>query len=658
MRFEESGLGLWTPFRYERPAKVSTSREVMPKTLPPIPETGWKIPTDFPDLSAAEHLGFDTETFDPDLKSKGPGCRRDGYICGVSIATSDLQFVRYYPVRHADGNNCNPEQVFRWLGDQLKRKKQAKVGVNCMYDLDFLQYEGVEVEGPIYDCSYADALIDEYAFSYSLEAMSQRRLGVGKETDLLYQWCADAFGGNPDATQRAHIWHAPTTLVGPYAESDASLPIRLFKEQVRLLRMQPGGVSTLSMECRLIPLLLRMRRDGVPIDLDRCAQLETELTASITESSKRMGLDVYVGAQIAQYCDERGIKYPRTSPSDAHPDGQPSFVKDWLESHEDAGLREVAKLRKLHKLRDTFVQSALMGCHINGRIHTTLHPLRSDEYGTVGGRFSSSDPNLQQIPVRDKYWGPRMRSCFIATPGKVWTKLDLSQIEYRLGAHYGVGPNAEEVRQRYIDDPKTDFYKMVVDLTQLDRDTSKAVALGTLYGMREKKYAMVSKKPFAIASAEFEQFNEGLPFMRATYDYHQELAELNGAAAEDGRAYIQTIGGRVCHLDRGFEHKALNRRLQGSCADWIKKSMLDAYDAGIFDILDLYLTVHDELDVAATKTKQAFEAIQELHYIMCSAYDLSIPVRCSADMGPRWGGGKKVDMDHMTFEEFQLMEAA
>lgn len=621
MRFDDPGM-FWLPEVYGKKLskKKGDGREPT-RALPPVPDTGWTAREIFPDLSAARVIGIDTETCDPDLLDKGPGCRRGAYIVGVSVATED--FAAYYPLAHLTGTNLDSTKVYAWLQEQLARPTQPKVGANILYDLDFLACAGVHARGPLFDVQYADPLINEYEASYSLEAIAERRLGEHKETSLLYQWCASAFGGRPDSTQRANIWRAPAELVGPYAEQDARLPIRILREQWKVMQSK-GLLGTFRMECSLIPLLLKLRHQGVRLDLARVAEVDAELDAYIATLRDEVGVNVYAAVELQALCDKEGIEYPRTA------QGNPSFVRKWLLSHPHPTLRKVSQLRQFYKLRDTFIRGALMGSHVNGVIHCEFNPLRSDDYGTVSGRYSSSHPNLQQIPARDKYWGPRLRSCFIPhSPDYVWMKNDLSQIEFRLGVHFGSGPGIEEVRDAYRNDARTDFYSLAASMTGLERDPAKAVSLGTLYGMREKKFAALTGRPLSEAYEVFRQFNERLPFMRHTYDRYDDEAKEQG--------FVRTIGGRICNLDPTHTHKALNRKLQGSCADWIKLSMLRAYEAGLFDVLTLYLTVHDELDSGVPRTQEGLDAARELHHIMTHAYDLSIPVLAGIDLGRSWG---------------------
>lgn len=622
MKFDEPGL-FYVPEIYRR--ERASPAEKAPRVMPEIPKTGWVAKAEFPDLSAAKAIAIDTETYDPDLDEKGPGPRRDGYIVGVSIAVDG--WSRYYPVAHSMGGNLDKQQVFAWLKDQLKGP-QLKVGANIMYDLDYLTYEGVKVGGRFFDVQYADPLIYEYEYSYSLEAIAHRRLyGQGKETSLLYKWCAEAYGGKENDSQRANIWRSPVELVGPYAEGDASLPLAIMHAQIPLLR-ERDQIEIARMEFALIPLLLRMRQHGIAIDLARCQQIDDELSAGIDLLQGELKVNVNSGAEIASLCDREGIPYPRTEA------GNPSFVKEWLKSHPHPLMQKITELRTLYKMRDTFIRGHLLGSHVNGRIHCELHPLRSDEYGTVSGRFSAANPNLQQIPARHKKWGPLIRSAFIPDNDDVWMKNDLSQIEFRLGLHFGKGP-VEHIREMYRKDHKISFYKIAAEMTGLEYNPAKSLSLGSLYGMGLDKFAETTGRTIEEAKPIFFEFHRRLPFMKATYNHYAKYAEETATANEDG--WVRTIGGRLCHLQKSYEHKALNRLLQGSCADWIKRSMLDAEESGVNAVLTPLLTVHDELDSSVPRTREAAEAARELHRILVNAYPLCIPVLAGVDLGPSWG---------------------
>lgn len=632
MRFDDEGL-FYVPDVYRKKERTGPT-EKPNRPLPPIPDTGWVAREEFPDLRSARAISLDTETFDPDLRKKGPGPRRGGFIVGVSIAVEG--WARYFPVAHSMGGNLDKAKVFAWLKEQLAGPN-LKVGANLLYDLDFLANEGVEVGGRFYDVQYADPLIYEYERSYSLDAIAARRLKKQKETELLYKWCSDAFGGPADEEQRANIWRAPVELVGPYAEADAALPLEIMRAQVPMLR-ERDQIEIARMEFGLIPLLLQMRRRGVRIDLARCKEVDDQLSAEIAQTSAALKVNVYAAEEIAALCKAEGISFPRTAK------GAPSFTKEWLKRHPHPKMREVTHLRTLYKMRDTFIRGSLLGTQVNGRVHCSLHPMRSDEYGTVSGRFSSSDPNLQQIPARDPKWGPIIRSCFVPEEGEVWMKNDLSQIEFRLGVHYGVGA-VEPIREQYRRDRTTSFYRVAAAMTGLEYAPAKALSLGSLYGMGLDKFAETAHLPLEEAKAIYYAFHRKLSFMRDTYNHYADYVEQTRTEHEDG--WVRTIGGRLCHLQEGYEHKALNRKLQGSCADWVKRAMLEALEGGVTDALFLSLTVHDELDSSVPRTKEGAEAARELHSLLENAYTLCIPVLAGVDLGASWGTLEEYSSDDL-----------
>lgn len=458
--------------------QVSGSRQPVYRPTPPIPETGWRPPDTFPDLSSASVISLDLETCDPYLREKGPGCRREGsFIAGIAVGTDD-GFRGYFPIRHRFGGNLDPDTVLGWLHDQLVESNTPKVGANLLYDLDFLASEGVDTgSGPNYDVQNAEPLLDEYKRSYSLETLGQEYLGEGKTSEALYRWSAAAYGGRPEASEQAkHIWQCPVQLVGPYAEGDVDLPLRIFEKQRARLEAE-NLWNVFELETDLIPMLLAMRQRGVRVDFDQAAVVEKQLVEFLKVLNKELGgVNVNSADEIARMCDKHGIKYPRTEPSTNFPKGNPSFRKDWLKNHDHPLMRKLSDARTYLKYKDTFITSYLHGNQINGRIHTSFNQLRSDEGGTVTGRFSSSNPNLQNIPKRGK--GKIMRSPFVPEPGEDMVRFDWSQIEFRLLVHKAIGKGAEEAVRRYNADPSTDFHDFVMSLTGLERDYAKNINFG------------------------------------------------------------------------------------------------------------------------------------------------------------------------------------
>lgn len=643
-------------FFWEDEVRVSKKgvRQEVNRPLAPIPDTGWRAPTHFPSLSAAARIAIDLETYDPNLKESGPGVRRDGYIVGVAIGTDD-GFRAYYPVAHEVGkeHNLSKESVFAWLRDELGRERQPKVGANILYDVDYLAHAGVPVAGRLLDVQIAEPLIDENLMSYSLESLARRYLGEGKVEEDLYRWCSVSYGGDATrAAQAGNIWRAPPQLVGPYAEGDVDLPLRILEKQEKIIAQQDLH-AVWDLETRLLPLLLAMRQRGVRVDLEAAQRAHETLTRRITALTRDLGgIDVYSRSDLERYCQKERIEYPKTAAGNA------SFTSAFLESAHDRRLQKVVEVRKLTKCRDVFIQGYILDKHIGGRIHAQFHPLRSDDGGAVSGRFSSSDPNLQNIPNRDPELGPLVRSMFIADDGdSEWARFDQSQIEFRFLTHYGTGDGAEEVRQQYRDDPTIDFHDMTADLCSIDRKPAKSINFGLVYGMGEKTMAANLDRPLEDVKPIFEQYHGRLPFVRQTYDAVARAAERRGYIRtilgrrrrfnlwEDKRwsadkTYYQSKEEAEAALGRGRArraqtNKALNALLQGGAADQMKKAMVDIWESGICSVIGAPgITVHDELDWSVPKGCE--KELLEVKKMMEDAVPLRVPVVTEWGRGANW----------------------
>mgnify|MGYP000962593698 CR=1 FL=1 len=645
---------------------VSRKRGEYERPIPPIPDTGWTAPTEFPRLADARVLAVDCETKDIDLTTKGPGFRRTdeshAHIVGLAVGTEDGRRW-YFPMRHeiAPEQNLDPEIVLAWARDNICTPGQAKVGANLAYDVDALWSEGVPVTGPFYDVQYAEALIDENRRTYALEKVAQSYLGEGKVSTELRDWCVRAYGDEDN--YRANIYRAPPCLVGPYGEGDVDLPLRVLAMQ-RVALEEQGLTALFAMECALLPQLVRMRQRGVRIDLAYAKQLDDELSAAILIAEARIKsvvgrtIDVNSRDDLARLFTAVGVPYPKTEK------GAASFTKEFLEhcSHPAAAL--VTEIRKLTKYRNTFVRGYVLNLHVNERLHALFHPLKGDENGTVSGRFSSSLPNLQNIPARDPVWGPKLRALFIPEDGEVWGRHDWSQIEYRFLAHYARGPSGNTVRQRYREDPKTDFHTMTQELIAaetgktLDRKPVKNINFGLCYGMGKAKLTNDLGLDEAAGASLFNAYHTGVPFVKATYDAAQEQAATQG--------HIFTVlgrrarfplwepvygGGPALHeaaavarygrVRRAFTHKTLNRLLQGSAADLMKTAMVQLDEAGVEDELGpMLLTCHDETGHSVPQTAAAREALNEVKHIMETCLKLRVPILADQSTGANWGACK------------------
>lgn len=468
--------------------------------LAPAPEP--PITGEFPRLEGAREIAIDVETFDPNLKKRGPGdVRRDGRLVGIAVAADHRRW--YLPMRHEGGGNMDADAVLRWARDELSRPGQTKIGANIMYDVGWLAAEGVEVAGPFADVQFAAALLDETADSYELEAIGRRYLGEGKSNMELLDHLSRAYGGNPiQKEQGGRIHLAPASKVAPYAIGDVDLPLRLMPV-LRDKMAEEGLEEVFDLECRLIPMLLAMRRRGVRVSIDRIDKIRDDMRTrydlAIEELRAFAGrkIDPWSADSIAPAFDAENLNYPITPKT-----RKPSFTKTWLENHPHRVARLVLDARKWSKAISTFVDGMVVDNLVGDRVHPQVHPLRrvddQGKRGTVSGRFSYSQPNLQFVPERDEEMRSLVRSLFVPEDGEEWVKHDLSQIEYRYLVHFAVKMHlsgADEAAERYQKDPKTDYHDMVRSLIreatgkELERRPTKIINFGLIYGMGKGKLA-------------------------------------------------------------------------------------------------------------------------------------------------------------------------
>jgi len=636
------------------------------RKIPPIPSNNWKPPRDLPRLSDAKLLAIDVETYDPGLIKRGPGwARGEGHIVGVSIG-ADNDGRWYLPVRHTVGCSLNlkPEKVFNWLKKELSTNT-PKVGANLLYDVGWLSEEGIDVKGQLYDVQFAEALLSEQD-PVALDALGKKYLGLGKESNTLYQWCSEAFGGQPNGKQRANIHRTPPQLVGPYAESDVDIPLRLMPVLYKKLKAE-NLWDLFIMENKLIPLLVKMRQRGVRIDLEAADKLSDKLKQQQLKKQKELNwtakqsVDVYASKSIASAFDRNGLAYEKTEK------GNPSFTKNFLTFSSSNIAKLIVEIRELDKLRNTFIQNAIINHSVNGRIHCQFHPLRSDASGTRSGRLSASDPNLQQVPYRTAL-GREIRKLFIPY-NKGWRKQDQSQVEYRMLVNFAVGDGSDEARHLYCTKPNTDYHSMTIDLIKkltgmtLDRSPAKTINFGLVYGMSEFRLGNNLNLANDEAKKLFEAYHTSVPFAKETMEWCMNFAKNNG--------FIDTILGRKSRFNlyepinwrdyfearpkplpydkalktygseiiRAMLHKALNRKLQGSAADILKAGMLKCYEDGLFNSVGVpLLTVHDELDF--DDPGDCDNVFKEIRHTCETVLDLRVPLKVDEEIGSSWGNLK------------------
>jgi len=644
------------------------------RMLPDIPDTGWRPPKDFPNLSAAVRLSVDTETYDPELKDRGPGwARGSGHIVGFSIGAVDAHGNRgkwYFPIRHTVGKDLNLDETacLNFLRESMATPV-PKVGTNLTYDIGWLKEYGIDVKGELHDTMFAEALLSE-GTPTGLDHCAAKYLGEHKDSDLLYEWCAEAYGGNPTGAQRANIYRSPPQIAGLYGEADADLPLRIIEHQLALINAH-GLSDVYRMECDLIPLMVDMRFAGMPVDLDAAERLREELATDITAGYADLhalcGVHASVNSSndLAKVFDAVGLPYPRTE------HGNPSFVKEFLEGQTHPVARQILKVREMEKIRGTFVQSYILDSHVNGKVHGQFHQLKGDDGGAKTGRFASSNPNLQNIPSRTEL-GLRVRSCIVGEQGHdgLLAK-DYSSVEYKVLAHFAVGEGSEEVRRILNDDPSTDYHQIVMDMIlnmtgiQLTRKHTKNINFASLYGAGAAKIALMLGCSLKEAEELLEAYHKGAPYVQATMDDCMATADRDG--------HIRTIMGRMTRFDKWepmaydedaiplpFDqarsrygnrirkaglYKATNYKIQGTAAEVMKAGMLACYKSGVFNVTGVPIaTVHDELVFSLReRTQEQHEAYQEIERLLVGTIPLRLPLTMDTEMARDWGSVKETD---------------
>ena len=611
------------------------------------PTSDWSIPEVFPQFSETETIAVDLETYDPHLMTCGPGWATGrGYIVGVGIATEGWK--GYFPIRHQGGGNLDEDIVLRWLRNTLASEKRDVIFHNALYDVGWLRREGVHVGGKILDTIVAAPLVNENRYSYSLDNLGEFYCNEKKDESLL-QNAALSFGVNP----KSEMYKLPSKFVGPYGEQDAALTLKLW-QKLKLEVKEQSLEKILDMECRLIPLLLEMRWRGVRIDEQKADDVSKKLSIEEqklqVEIKRKYGAEVnlWANASLEAIFEKNKIWFPRTAK------GMASFQKDWLEGHEHELPQLIVRARKLNKARTTFIDKMIKDHCFNGRIHAEAHAMRNDRGGTVSGRFSYSNPNLQQVPARDPEIGNLIRSLFIPEEGCQWGVFDYSQQEPRLTVHYADRMNLAGAKDAVVEytEKNADFHQIVADMANIPRKQAKTINLGLSYGMGKEKLIKELGIDDTEAEGLFQQYHNKVPFIRGLQDQCARVAMERG--------YIRTFAGRRCrfnlwedryertlplpyeeaqekygdNLKRSYTYKALNRLIQGSAADMTKLAMLGLWEEGIVP----HLQVHDEVDISVENTEQA----DKIAEIMESCVELAVPLLVDKELGSSWGETKEI----------------
>ena len=610
----------------------------------------------FTELEKSSIIAIDTETHDPRLKTHGPGgFRKDGKLVGISIAT-DSGYNEYFPIGHQGGGNLDNEKVIDFLDKMLKLNK-TYVFANAIYDMEWLYSHDNRLaftrSHRIYDVQGIEHLIDENRLKYSLDNLAKKYLRKSKYEVELERAVLAEFGKR--AKVKESLWKLHANFVSEYAKEDALLTLQIFQKQQNIIEKEEIR-DIVEFESRLINCLFEIRKRGVRINIDKANYLYDYLGRKQNEQQLRLNrlggdeVNVWANASLKQAYDKNQVNYSYTEK------GTASFTANWLESQVDDVSKSILAVRKLDKIRNTFIKNMILEKAVDGRIYCNFNP-----HGTVTGRFSSNYPNLQQVPARDPELGPMIRSLFIPEEESEWVVSDYSQQEPRVLVHYASLKKMEtaiEARDQFNNKDDTDFHQMVADMASIPRKQAKTINLGLFYGMGNKKLASELGLDLDSAYELFNKYHSKVPFVK-------ELSQQVSHVASS-RGYIKTLLGRKRRFDlweprdswgekavplseayekypkqelkRAMTHTGLNALIQGSSADITKAAMLKIWDSGLMDEIDIKLTIHDELDFSVPHNKQ--KCLDEAIQIMKNAVKLEVPLKVDVEKGDSWGTAK------------------
>jgi DNA polymerase I-like protein with 3'-5' exonuclease and polymerase domains len=642
-------------------------------------------------LKGIDTVAIDIETYDPNLKTKGSGAiRKDGFVCGIAVATENE--TAYFPLRHSDTDIAYDRinKIWQVLNDKIFQNKNiTKVFHNAMYDVCWIRaVTGKMIKGRIVDTMIAASVIDENRFKYSLDALSKDYLNEEKYKYDLQQKTLEWSGGMvKDPMSNMH--KLPASIVKEYAKQDVNLTYklwRLFDKKIDevLYTKDDGEQKTcrqiFELETKLFICLVDMKFKGVKIDRSKAILFGRHLKKrrdqiiNAIENKTSIRVDIWAAASIKKLLDYLDIKDYKVTPKSK----MPQLPKDYLRTHSNKCLRMIAKAREYDKAVNTFIDGLLEYVY-EGRIHADINQIRSDTGGTVTGRFSMSNPNLQQIPAKG-YIGKKMRELFIPEEGQQWASFDYSQQEPRIVVHYALKlqlPGTDKLEDEFNKED-ADFHQIVADMANISRTQAKTINLGLFYGMGKLKLQRELGLDPNRAKELFNEYHNKVPFVRRL---SQELIKF----AKENKLLF-TLYDRFCRFNKwettnkewnpetnrftevplytedeakeaykaemldkykenkidpnymdyferyytpAFTYKALNRLIQGSAADMTKKAMVDLHEKGIVP----HIQIHDELCISINNDYTA-NIIQN---VMETTIPLEISNKVNCKKGQNWG---------------------
>lgn len=581
-------------------------------------------------LNDAERISFDTETTSTD--------QMQADLVGISLAIEQDRGY-YIPIGHqADGNNQLPKEVsLEALRQPLEDPAIPKIGHNIKYDYVVMARNGVRVQPLTFDTMIAEWLINPISRNLGLKNLAWVRLDI-KMTEI-----EELIGKGKSQRSMAEV---PIREAADYAGDDAVVPLLLAPQLQEEMDARQATSLFQEIEMPLVSVLAEMEMAGISLDLDYLKEMSAELSLSLgTIESKifeAVGVEFNLNSpqQLSEALFDRLSLVPpdRTQRTSS---GFYSTAAGTLEAmrgdHPVVDL--VLEYRELSKLKNTYVDALPLQVNpITGRVHTSYN-----QAGSVTGRIASSDPNLQNIPIRTEL-GRRVRQAFVAEPGNVLLSVDYSQVELRVVAHMSGDEamlSAFRAEQDIHDATAAAIYNLPIEeVSKEQRNRAKGVNFGLIYGM----------SPFGLSRYTDMTLAEAEDFVSAYFDQFpgvkKYLDGMKTRAADQG--YVETLLGRRRYfpglktqsnynIRSREEREAINAPVQGTAADIMKIAMLNVSSALRENELRsrILLQVHDEL-VLECPLEELNQTAALVSQIMQNAFPLEVPLQTDARSGPNW----------------------
>jgi DNA polymerase-1 len=579
-------------------------------------------------LKAADAFAFDTETTSLNYMA--------ARVVGVSFAVSEGE-AAYVPFGHdypGAPEQLSEKDVLGALKPLLENAKIAKIGQNLKYDAHVLANHGIHMQGIAEDTMLESYVLDSTQ-RHDMDSMALRLLG--HETihfvDIAGKGAKQLTFNEIDLEQ-----------AGPYAAEDADITLQIHHKLSAQLKAEKKLMTVYrDIELPLLPVLLNIERNGVKVDVAMLKKQSKQLAKSIVDIEKQ-AFDVAGEAfnlaspkQLQTVLFEKlGLKPKRKTPK-----GQPSTAEDVLQEFADEGEELPAlilKHRSMSKLKSTYTDKLPEQVNaVTGRVHTSYN-----QTVAATGRLSSTDPNLQNIPVRSEE-GRRIRQAFIAEKGCCLLAADYSQIELRIMAHLSQDDSLLKAFSEGMDIHRAtaaEVFGVTVDeVDSGQRRAAKAINFGLIYGMS----AFGLARQLGIGRYEAQEYVDlyfaRYPGVKAYMDSTREKAHEQGYVETvfGRRLYLPEINSRNGQRRQYAERTAINAPMQGTAADIIKRAMISVDQALTVKKLDarVVMQVHDELVVEVAE-KHADKLAKLLHSSMESAAELSVPLIVEVGKGSNW----------------------